>query len=118
VPIIFIVGYNVFHIVSRCWLMFIGFKLGKDSFSIISNVKTLMPIIKYVGFIVAIVALFVYVLIFKSSPISNLFFRIKENDLALYIIAFLFSIIFSRLGTVFLLYSIIIICSLVSYLRI
>ncbi|MDR0618231.1 MAG: PTS system mannose/fructose/sorbose family transporter subunit IID [Endomicrobium sp.] len=118
VPIIFIVGYNVFHIVSRCWLMFIGFKFGQDSFSVISNTKTLMPIIKYAVFIVTAVTLFVYLLIFKSSPISNLFFGIKENDLALYIIAFLFSIIFSRLGVVFLLYSIIIICSLVSYLRI
>jgi PTS system mannose-specific IID component len=118
VPIIFVVGYNVFHIVSRCWLMFIGFKFGKDSFSLISNAKTLIPIIKYAGFIVAIAALLVYLLIFKSRPISNLFFRIKENDLALCIVTFLVSIIFSKSGIVFLLYSIIIICSLVSYLRI
>ncbi|MDR2395951.1 MAG: PTS system mannose/fructose/sorbose family transporter subunit IID [Endomicrobium sp.] len=118
VPIIFIITYNIFHIASRAWLMFIGFKFNRDSLSIISSVKILMPIIKYIGFFISTVALFVYLLIFKSSPISSLFFGSKENDLAIYIIVFLFSIVFNRFGVVFLIYSVIIICSLISYLRI
>ncbi|MDR1418090.1 MAG: PTS system mannose/fructose/sorbose family transporter subunit IID [Endomicrobium sp.] len=118
VPIIFIVIYNSFHIACRSWLMFIGFKLSKNSLSVISNIKTLMPILKYVGFIVVVFALFVYLLIFKASPTSNLFFGGKESDLFLYIMVFLFSIFCSRFGVIFLFYSVIIICSLVSYLRI
>lgn len=118
VPVIFIITYNIFHIASRSWLMFIGFKFNRGSLSIISNIKNLMPIIKCVGFLTATVALFVYLLIFKSSPISNLFFGSRESDLLLYIIVFLFSILFSKLGVIFLLYSVIIICSLISYLRI
>jgi mannose/fructose/N-acetylgalactosamine-specific phosphotransferase system component IID len=118
VPIIFIVVYNIFHIACRSWLMFIGFKFSKNSLSVISNIKTLMPILKYVGFIVSASAFFVYLLIFKSSPISNLFFGSRENDLLLYIIVFLFSILFSKMGVIFLFYSVIIICSLVSYLRV
>jgi PTS system mannose-specific IID component len=118
VPIIFIVVYNIFHITCRSWLMFIGFKLSKKSLSVISNIKTLMPILKYIGFIIAVSILFVYLLIFKSSPISNLFFGGKESDLLLYIIIFMFAIFFNRFGVNFLFYSVIIICSLVSYLMV
>ncbi|MDR0723668.1 MAG: PTS system mannose/fructose/sorbose family transporter subunit IID, partial [Endomicrobium sp.] len=118
VPIIFIVVYNIFHITCRSLLMFIGFKLSKNSLSVISNIKTLIPALKYIGFIISVSTFFVYLLIFKSSPISNLFFGSGESDLFLYIIIFLFSIFFSRFGVIFLFYSVIIICSLASYLRV
>ena len=115
IPFIFIVLYNVVHIAIRYWLMFIGFKFDKKSISVLSNFRFLLPFTRYSGLVIAISALVLYFSAFgfgsnKMFPGSNV------QDAIVYGIALVCSVLVaSRLSVIFLFYTIILTCILMSY---
>ena len=118
IPFIFIVLYNVVHIVVRYWLMFIGFKFDKESIVVLSNFKFLLTLTHYSGFVIAIAALVLYFSAFGFG-LSEMFPGSNVQDAIVYGIILIFSVLVaSRFGVIFLFYATILMCVLMSYLGI
>jgi PTS system mannose-specific IID component len=117
IPFVFIIFYNIIHISVRYWLMFTGFKFGKKSIFILSNFKFLLTLAKHIDLIIVLLSSVLYLSIF--DPVKSIFFSTKLCNEAIFIFVFLFSIIaISKFSVVFLFYTIILICALISYLGI
>jgi mannose/fructose/N-acetylgalactosamine-specific phosphotransferase system component IID len=118
IPFIFIVLYNIVHIAARYWIMFPGFKFGKESISVLSSFKFLLTLTRYSGLIIAIAALVLYLSAFGLG-LNGMFPDSNVQDTIVYGIVLVCSIfVASRFGVIFLFYTIVLTCILMSYLGI
>ncbi|MCA6069540.1 MAG: PTS system mannose/fructose/sorbose family transporter subunit IID [Endomicrobium sp.] len=118
IPFIFIVLYNVVHIAARYWIMFLGFKFGKESIFVLSSFKFLLTLTRYSGLIIAIAALVLYFSTFGFG-LNGMFPDSNAQDAIVYGIVLVCSVLVaSRFGGIFLFYTIILACMLMSYLGI
>ncbi|MCA6070929.1 MAG: PTS system mannose/fructose/sorbose family transporter subunit IID [Endomicrobium sp.] len=118
IPFVFIVLYNVVHIVARYRLMFLGFKFGKESIFVLSSFKFLLTLTRRGGLIIAIATLVLHFSAFGLG-LNGMFSDSNAQDAIVYGIVLVCSVfVASRFGVTFLFYTIILTCVLISYLGI
>lgn len=120
VPVFFLFSYNIVHIPFRYWLMFISFRLDKDSINMISKleIKFLWEMMRYAGLIFVIFSMFFYFKVFGFAPLNANFFGTFIPDAVVYGAVLVPAIILGRFSATFMFYSIILICIIMSYLGI
>ena len=120
VPVFFLVTYNIVHIPFRCWLMFISFRLDRESVAIISKleIKFLWEMIRYAGLIFVIFSLFLYFKVFGFDPANANFFGTFIPDAVIFGIVLVPSVLLGRFSATFMFYVIILLCIIMSYLGI
>lgn len=120
VPLFFIFTYNLIHIPIRYWFMVVGFRFDSETIQFISKMefKFLWEAIRYAGILVVAAAVFFYFKVFGFAPGNTNFFQGFIPDAMVYAIVFLLSFLLGKIRPVFLFYSVIVFCILISYLGI
>jgi PTS system mannose-specific IID component len=118
IPLLFIFLYNVVHIAVRFRLMFVGFIFDRES--IVRSSKFKFKILWNMGYrgklIIPVVALFLYLKVFGFGPVANNIFPKTGIDvLFTYCVVLVLSIFVSKkFGPIFLFYSTILMCIVMS----
>ena len=117
-PVIFIFLYNIVHLPVRYWLLFISFKLDKDSISFISKLefKFLLEMVRYFGLLVVVASMFFYFNIFGFGPANQIFFGNTVPDVLVYGIVLVATTLLGRFRATFMFYSVILLCIVMSYM--
>lgn len=120
VPVFFLFTYNIIHIPFRYWLIFISFRIDKDSINMVSKfeVKFLWEMMRYAGLIFVIFSIFFYFKVFGFAPLDSNFFGTYIPDAFVFGVVLVASVILGRFSATFMFYAVILLCIIMSYLGI
>ena len=120
VPVVFLFLYNCIHIPVRYWILIISLKLDKETIAVISKLefKFLGDMVRYCGLIIVLVSLFFYFKFFGFAPLNANFFGESVPDAVIFGAVLVASTVFGRFKASVMLYSVIMMCILMSYLGI
>ncbi|MDR1434489.1 PTS system mannose/fructose/sorbose family transporter subunit IID [Candidatus Endomicrobiellum devescovinae] len=117
-PIVFILLYNSLHLWTRISLLYEGFKYGSNSMKALVYFNSMSDTIRFGVFIMFLAAFSLYLAVFGFSNEGRLF-NSDYIDLFVYIAIFLFSFFAaSKFGPIFSMFSVLIICIIISVLGI
>jgi mannose/fructose/N-acetylgalactosamine-specific phosphotransferase system component IID len=118
IPLAFIFIYNAVHIPVRYWLMFVSFRLDKESIAVISKLefRFLLEFVRYVGILIVFVSLFFYFQSFGFGVTDVAQFIKNVPDILVLGGALVLSVFSGRYNVAFAFYSVILLCIIISYL--